>query len=82
MNQLVLEVVGIYCPVVECVNAAASKCETVRLRADFGEATFTKTIRTKSTAVEEEFAASAGVGLFLWEHVVEGEKDYEGDADS
>ena len=30
--------------------------------------------------MEEEFAVSAGVGLFLWECAVEGEKDYKGDA--
>ena len=76
------EVVGIYCPVVECVDATTSKRETIGLRADFGEATFTKTVRTKSTEVEVLFAASAGVDLFLWERGVGCEEDDEGDADN
>ena len=77
-----LEVDGIYCPVVECIYAATSSCETVGLRADFGEATFTKTVRTKSTAVEVAFAVRARVDFLLREVEVEREEDYEYDADT
>ena len=67
MNQLVLEVIGVYCPVIKCVDAAASKRKTVGLSADFGEAAFTKTVGSDSSMVVDDFAMSAGIGLFLWE---------------
>ena len=59
-----------------------SKRETVRLGADFAEAVFTETVRTQSTVVEDKCATSAGVSFLLWECVVEGKKDNEGDADN
>ena len=77
-----LEVDGIYCPVVECVYAATSPSETVGLRADFCEATFTETVRTKSTAVEVAFTARAQVDFLLREVEVEREEDDEYDADA
>ena len=77
-----LEVDGIYCPVVECVYTATSTCESVGLRADFRETTFTKTVRTKSTAVEVVFTARAGVDFLLGEAKVEREEEYEYDADT
>ena len=80
-EPICLEVVGIYCPVVECIDTAASKCKTIGLRADFSEATFTETVRTESTAVEDECATSAGIGFLLWERAIEGKKNNEGDAD-
>ena len=52
------------------------------MRADLAEAAFTETIRTKSTAVEDECAVSAGIGFLFWERTIEGKKDDEGDADS
>ena len=76
------EVDGIYCPVVECVYTTTSPSKTVGLRADFGEATFTETVRTKSTAVEVAFAASAGVDFLLREADVEREEEYEYNADT
>jgi len=42
-------------------------CKTVRLGADFQEATFAKTVRTKLTVVEVAFAAGAGVDFLLRE---------------
>ena len=42
---------------------------------------FTKTVRTKSTVVEDECATGAGVGFLLWERAVENEEDDKGDAD-
>ena len=52
------------------------------MRADFGEAAFTKTVRTKSTEVKVLLATSAGVDLLLQERGVEREEDDEGDADN
>ena len=71
MKPACLSVVGIYCPVVKCVDTMTSPCESIGLRADFTEATFTKTVRTKSTAVEVAFTASAGVYFLLREVDVE-----------
>ena len=76
------EVVGIYCPVVECIDTVTSQPKTVGLQTDLSEATFTETVRTDLSVVEGEFAASAGVDFPLWEHTVESKKDDEGDADS
>ena len=76
-----LKVIRIYCPVIKCVDATTSECETIRLRADLGETTFTETVRTDLSVMEGEFAAGAGVGFFLGECEIESEKDDEGDAD-
>ena len=76
------EVNGIHCPIIECVNTVTSPCETIGLRADFLKATFTETVRTKSTAVEVAFAARAGVDFLLREVGVEREEDDEYDADT
>ena len=80
-NQHGLEVNGIYHPVVKRVDAATSSSETVRLRADFAEATFTETVRTKSTAVEVAFIVRAGVDFLLREVEVYREEDDEERAD-
>ena len=81
-DQFALEIDGIYCPVVECVDAATSPSKTVGLRADFGEATFTDTVRTKSTTVEVAFTTRARVNFLLREVEVEREEDNEYDADA
>ena len=59
-----------------------SEHKTIGLRADFCEAAFTETIRTKSTEVKVLLATSAGVDLLLQERGVEREEDDEGDADN
>src|ERR1700761_7862302 len=82
MKPVCLQVVGIYCPVVKCIDTTSSPCETVRLRADFGEATFTETVRTKSTAVEVAFTVRARVNFLLREVEVEREEDNEYNADT
>ena len=55
--------------------------ETIGLRADFCEATFTETVRTKSTAVEVAFTARAGVNFLFWEVEVERKEDDKERAD-
>ena len=59
-----------------------STCESVGLGADFTEAAFTETVRTKLTAVEVAFTTSARVNFLLREVDVEQEEDYEYDADT
>ena len=60
----------------------SSTCETIGLRADFAEATFTKTVETESTVVEVAFTASTGVDFLLREGDIEHEEDDEYDADT
>ena len=43
---------------------------------------FAKTVRTRSTVVEDECATGASIGFLLCERVVEREEDDKGDADS
>ena len=76
-----LEVLGIYCPIVKCVYAVTSECETIRLRANLQKAPFTETLMVKSGAMEDLFTVSTGVDFLLREVGVEQEEDDKGDAD-